>query len=123
MAGRAALLINCSAEEALTIRELAKAEHRGISSYMLNIVMRFVDFDETLWAKAVRFRELNRSLSRTPARPLGPRTTMLLRCSIEESERIRRAAEMRDLTICGFVLHSLKRSWGVKGWYSSSPNL
>ena len=123
MAGRAALLINCSAEEALTIRELAKAEHRGISSYMLNIVMRFVDFDETLWAKAVRFRELNRSLSRTPARPLGPRTTVLLRCSIEESERIRRAAEMRDLTICGFVLHSLKRSWGVKGRNTSSPNL
>lgn len=48
-----ALLINCSAGEALTIRERAKSEHRGISSYMLNIVMRSVDFQERPWAKAV----------------------------------------------------------------------
>src|SRR5215472_3332744 len=116
MAGRAALLINCSAEEALAMRERAKVEHRGISSYMLNIVMRFVDFEETLLARVGNFRGLNRSLSRTPMRSPGPRTTVLLRCSIEESDRIRRAAEMRDTTVCGFVLHCLKRSWGVKGW-------
>jgi hypothetical protein len=116
MAGRAALLINCSAEEALTVRERAKVEHRGISSYMLNIVMRFVDFEETLLARVGSFRALNRSLSRTPIRPPGPRTTLLLRCSVEQSERIRRAAEMRENTICGFVLHCLKRSWDVKGW-------
>ena len=115
MAGRAALLINCSEEEALTIRERAKAEHRGISSYMLHIVMRFLDFEETLLARVGSFRALNRSLSRTPIRPPGPRTTMLLRCSIEESDRIRRVADMRETTICGFVLHCLKRSWGVKG--------
>lgn len=123
MAGRAALLINCSAEEALTVRERAKLEHRGISSYLLNIVMRSVDFEEKLWAKAGGFHALKRSLSRTPIRPPGPRTTVLLRCSTEESERIRRAAEMRDTTICGFVLHCLKRSWDVKGRYASSPNL
>jgi hypothetical protein len=82
---------------------------------MLSIVMRSVDFEETLLSRVGGFREFNRSLSRTPIRPPGPRTTMLLRCSIEESERIRRAAEMRDTTICGFVLHCLKRCWDVKG--------
>lgn len=90
---------------------------------MLFIVMRSVDFEEKLWAKAGRFHALKRSLSRTQTRPLAPRTTLLLRCSTEQSERIRRAAKMRDTTICGFVLRCLKRSWDVKGGYTSSPNL
>jgi uncharacterized protein (DUF1778 family) len=123
MASRAALLINCSAEEALTIRERAKVEHRGISSYMLNIVMRSVDFEEKLRAGARRFQALKRSLSGTPIRSTGPRTTLLLRCSTEESERIRRVAEMEDTTICGFVLHCLKRSWDARTWYAASQNL
>lgn len=122
MAGRTALLINCSEAEALNIREQAKLEHRGISGYLLNIVMRSVDFEEKLQANAGSLDALQRSLSRTRTRPPGPRTTVLLRCSPEESERIRRAAEMRDTTICGFVLRCLKRSWEVKGG-TSSPSL
>src|ERR1700758_1966858 len=109
MASRAALLINCSSEEALIIRERAKVEHRGISGYLLNIVMRSVDFEETLMAKAGRFYALNRGLFASPVRPPGPRTTMLLRCSTGEAGRIRRVAKRRDITISGFVLHCLKR--------------
>ena len=113
MAGRTALLINCSTEEALTIRERAKLEHRGISGYVLNIVMRSVDFEEELLGKAGQSPPLNRRPSGT-LRPPGPRTTFLLRCSTEESERIRRAAKLRDTTISAFVLRCIARSWRIE---------
>ena len=114
MPGRTSLLINCSVEEALTIRARAKLERRGISGYVLNIVMRSVDFEEKLLAKAGRLQTLRRSLSGTPIRPVRPRTTMLVRCSTAEARRIRRNAKRRDSTISGFVLHCLRRSWSQR---------
>ena len=113
MAHRAALLISCSKEEDGTIHERARLEHRGISSYVLSILMRSVDYEEKLVAASPGVHALRRVLSRIPIRPPGPRTTLLLRCSREESERIRRAARLRDTTISGFVLHSLHRSWNM----------
>jgi hypothetical protein len=111
MSDRTALLIPCSQEEADTIRGEAKRQHRGVSGYILHILIRAVEFEEILVAKGHRVQALNRTLSRTPIRTIGPRTTILLRCSTEESQRIRRAARMRDTTISGFVLQSLRRSW------------
>jgi uncharacterized protein (DUF1778 family) len=40
---RAALLVRCSEEEAVVIREAAKREHRTISGYVLNLVMNHVN--------------------------------------------------------------------------------
>jgi len=111
MADRAALLISCSKEEDRTIHERARKERRGISSYVMNILMRSVDYEEKLMATSPGVHSLRRVLTRISIRPRGPRTTMLLRCSREESERIRRAARSRDATISGFVLHALHRSW------------
>jgi uncharacterized protein (DUF1778 family) len=36
---------------------------------------------------------------------------MLIRCSKEESRRIRAAAQMEDVTISAFVLRCLRLSW------------
>lgn len=101
-------------EEARMVRQRAELQRRGISSYILVIVMRAVEFDEHIMARGDSMRRLNRTLSRAPIRGPGPRTAILLRCSTEESERIRRAARMRAITISGFVLHSLKRSWEIE---------
>ena len=109
MSDRAALLISCSCEEARIIRERAKLQHRGISSYMLDILTRAVRFEGRLLAKGDGVYSLSGNICRTRDRPLGPRTTMLLRCSVEESERIRWAAKMRETTISEYVLGCLRR--------------
>jgi len=114
MPDRAALLLSCSSEEARIIRERAKLQHRGISSYMLDILTRALQFEDRLLAKGGGVYSLYKNICRTPDLPLGPRTTMLLRCSAQESERIRWAAKMRDTTISEFVLHCLRRSWLVE---------
>jgi len=111
MPDRAALLISCSVEEVRTIREPAKLQHRGISSYVLNILIRAVEFEERLLEKGDRVYSL---FCETPRRPLCPRTTLLLRCSVQESERIRKAAKTRDTTISEYVLCCLRRSWWVE---------
>jgi len=100
-------------EEAGMIRERAKLQRRGISSYMLNIVIRAVEFEERIMARggAVTF---NRTLYAATVRTPGPRTAILLRCSKNESERIRRASKIRDVTISGFVVHAIRSSWNVE---------
>jgi uncharacterized protein (DUF1778 family) len=92
------------------IRQRAEVQRRGISGYMLNIVMRAADFQERMMARGITMRMLSRTAIRIP----GPRTAILLRCSTEESERIHRVAKARDTTISGFVLDSLRRSWDVE---------
>ena len=110
---RTALLLCCSQKEARNIRERAELQHRTISGYILNIVMRAVSFEESSLAKG-KLHPLNRSLYRTVVRPTSPRTAILLRCSMDESKRIRAAAKVRESTICGFVLYSLRRSWDAE---------
>ena len=111
MGHRAALLIHCSQEEASRIHEQAKLEHRTVSGYVLNIVMRAVGFEEVLFARFKRIDTLKRILFGRPLRLPGPRTALLLRCSTEESKRIRAVAKNRETTISAFVLWSLRRSW------------
>lgn len=108
MPPRAALLISCSIEEAGIIRRRAELQRRGISNYMINIVIRAVEIEERTIARGVSF---DRSLYTDSIRAPGPRTAVLLRCSRMESERIRRIAKIRGLTISGLILFSLRRSW------------
>lgn len=112
---RAALLINCSAKEAQTIHEQAELQHRTVSSYMLNIVWRTLELEEKIFAEFKRLQSLKTS------RPPGPRTTILLRCSVEEAKRIRAAAKRRQTTINGYVLHTLGRSWKVADGFREPP--
>jgi len=95
MSDRAAILIHCSSAEALEIRKRASLEHRTTSSYMAYVLMGFVAVEERLFASLNRFGELTEI---TSPRPLRPRTTILLRCSLDESARIRRAAKRRKET-------------------------
>ena len=107
MGGRSALLINCSEKEARKIHEQAALQRRGVSSYVLNIVSRAVEFDDRIFAA------INGLPGSKIRRLPGPRTTLLLRCSVEEAKRIRTAAKRRQTTISGFVLQALRRSWKV----------
>src|SRR5215470_11734247 len=110
---RTALLICCSVEEAEKIRQEAAFEHRTIAGYVLNILLRALRVEERLAAELSIFQRLNRVLSRAPTRAPGQRTAILVRCSIDDANRIRVGAKRRDATISGFVLHCLKRNWDV----------
>jgi uncharacterized protein (DUF1778 family) len=113
MGNRTALLIRCSVDEAATIRGRAKRDRRTVSAYILTRLTTALRMEEMLFARLSRFQEFNRMASRTAVRPPGPRTAILLRCSVHEAKRIRAAAERRRITISGFVLHALRRSWKV----------
>jgi hypothetical protein len=109
MSNRAVLLINCSRGQAARARELAESQRRTISGYVLNIVMRAVEFEEKHLARVER-------LGPYPIRrPPGPRARVLIRCSAQEAKRIRMAAARRQMTICGYVLYCLERSWKAQG--------
>jgi hypothetical protein len=95
------------------MRAFAEAQHRTLSGYVLNIVMRTVSFEEALFSSLNRFAETAPLPRPQPTRPAGPRATMLLRCSIPEATRIRAAAKRRKVSISAFVLHTLQRSWSV----------
>ena len=113
MANRSALLICCSVEEAQKIRREAQFEHRTVAGYVLNILSRALRLEERLAAQLSAFQSLNRVIARAPVRTPGKRTAMLIRCSVDEANRIRIAAQRRDTTISGFVLHCLKRNWNI----------
>jgi uncharacterized protein (DUF1778 family) len=115
MLDRAVLLVRCSEQEAAGIRGAAHLERRTLSGYVLNVVMRTVAIEEDLFARLHRVAGLNDTLARRPLRPLGPRTAFLVRCTQEESSRIRAMAKKRDMNISAFVLHCLRRSWETKG--------
>lgn len=106
--GRTAILISCCQEEAAKIRTRAEHDFRGVSAYVLNIVMRAVELDEKLLEQ---FPKLSPLL--TSPRVPGRRTAVLIRCSDEQASRIRSAAKRRSTTISHFVLSSLTRKWDV----------
>jgi len=110
---RTALLIHCSAEEAKIIRGRATLQRRTISGYVLNVMMRVIAHDERLFNQLGRLQRWDRVFVGNSVRPVGPRTTMLLRCSADESARIRLAAKRRGATISVFVLHTLRSSWNL----------
>lgn len=115
------LLIRCSHEERNTIRKKAKEERRTISGYIMNVVAVTLRFEEKLMARLHGFERLNTALSRRPIRVPGPRTALLLQCSVSEAHQIRKAAKRRNATISGFVLHSLRLSWNVAKSRSTTP--
>lgn len=112
MVPRTALLIRCSLEEASKIRAEAEIEKRTVSGYVLNIMVRALRIEDKL-AAIIHDSNLNRTLARLPLRMPGPRTAILVRCSVDEAKKIRAAAARRDATISGFVLHSLRSAWRV----------
>lgn len=106
------MLINCSEQEAREVRKQAKLQRRTVSGYVLNIAIRAVGYDDQLFTQLKRLSSFGSAWGRRP-RAARPRTTMHLHCSAEEASRIRNAAKRREMTISGFVLHSLRRSWEV----------
>jgi|SRR5579872_5525638 len=113
MAKRTALLIRCSVDEAAQIRNLARNENRTISGYVLNIMERTLRIEDRLAARMLAFGGLNLTLLRTPLRAPGPRTAILVRCYVDQADRIRASAARRDTTISAFVLHSLRLAWNA----------
>lgn len=108
---RTALLIRCSKQEAAIIRAQAAAERRTISGCMLNILER------SLWMEEQYSRGITESFLENQAREfrlmhrIHDRTTLLLRCSVQEAERIRGKASNRHISISEFVGFSLWRHW------------
>ena len=113
MSERASIIINCSRVESDLIHQQAQLQRRSISGYVLRIVLASVELDENLLPGLSRL-PLHRLAPYEPIRVAGPRTTFLLRCSREESDRIRAAAKRRDITLSLFVLHGLRRTWKVQ---------
>lgn len=105
MSLRTSLLLNCSEYEAQEIRRRAEKQRCRVSGYVLNIVMRSVDFDEQLAIGAKKLHPIPRTT------PEHPRKTVHLHCSTLEAKSIRKAAETRETTISGFILNALRRSW------------
>jgi uncharacterized protein (DUF1778 family) len=110
---RDALLIRCSKQEAQTIHERARRERRSLSAYVLEVMGKTLNLEDKLLSHMSQYGAFNRVLSRIPVRTPGPRTEILVRCSDAEARRIRAAARRRDVSISGFVLHALRRSWAV----------
>jgi hypothetical protein len=108
MAPRTAVIISCTQGDAAFTRERARSRRQTISGYILDVVMRLIVIDDRLFATYAR---LAPSTWRHPAPAPGPKTTLLIRCSQEEANRIRLAAKRRDSTVSAFVRHALHLSW------------
>ena len=108
-----ALIINCSQSELDSIHVRARKDRRKLSEYVLFVVMLAVEREEKLLGHLSRYQEMNSVSLRQYLRPSGPRKTFMIRCSEDESARIRRVAQMREMKINHFVLHSLSKHWGV----------
>jgi hypothetical protein len=116
------MLIRCSKPEARRIRELAKTQRRTISGYVLSVLMRAIRLDESFarmkavgvndapFAKVMEWYGLD---VLPTGKPPGPRTSMLLSCSTQEAARIRLAAKTREISISGFILHTLRSTWNI----------
>jgi uncharacterized protein (DUF1778 family) len=113
MANRAALLIRCSKYDAEFIRAQAKLERRSISGFVLRIVSRALDFEESLEGRFLSRPPLGasgRNIYAGTQRKIGPRTAILLRCSTDEAARIRAAARRSHFMISEYVLHCVRRT-------------
>lgn len=107
---RTALLVRCSAEEADRIRFEAQKERRTISSYVLRIASIKVATDDRLILRP-NSHTANELSSRRPSIPPSRRTAILVRCAVEEAERIRAASRRREIPINAFILRALESTW------------
>jgi hypothetical protein len=110
---RTALLIRCSTEEAERVRIEAQKERRTLSGYVLNAMAGTLLIEHKLLSKLTDYRSMNSVLSRRALITPGPRTALLVRCSIAEAERIREAAKRRELPIT----HSYCKASSAFGLY------
>ena len=107
------ILMRLSQAESDLIHERAKDGRQTISGYVLKVVLGYVALDENYLAKFTRGVPYFAPMKR-PIKVIGPRTTFLVRCSRDESHRIRAAAKRRDATITGYILSALRRTWKVQ---------
>ena len=122
MGDRASILINCSRAESDLIHHQARTERRTLSGYVLQVVLGHVHFEENVLAKLQTAHRIPYIAPwKRPAQVAGPRSTFLVRCSREESERIRAAAKRRDVSISGYVLSTLRRTWKVQTDVRKTP--
>lgn len=112
MSARTALLIRCSKEEASAIHAQAARERRTVSAYVLNVMARALQLEAKLNTTPELARRLYSSITRDP----GPRSAILVRCTIQEARNVRGAARLRGATISSFVLHALRRSWSASAF-------
>lgn len=108
---RTSLLINCARKEAWQVRKRAGLQRRTVSGYVINIVMRSVEFSDGLVSSLGGLPPLFKLDHGKQAKGVAPRTTLHIYCATDEAKRIRGAASMRGMTISGFVLSCLRRSW------------
>jgi uncharacterized protein (DUF1778 family) len=107
---RPSLLIHCSQKEAQQVRKQAALQRRTVSGYVVNIVIRSVAFSDELVSSLGRraFFKLNQGKR---VKATAPRTALHIYCTAEEAKRIRGAASQRNMSISGYVLACLYRSW------------
>jgi len=108
---RTSLLINCSKREAQEVRARAELQRRTVSGYVINIVVRRIQFAEEIPGMNPSVFRLERGKR---AKAAAPRTTLHLYCSLEDARKIRRAARLGQVTMSGFVLHCLWHSWRIE---------
>lgn len=106
---RTTLTIRCSQEEAAILHSQADAEHRTLSGCLLNILERVLLFEERYPGELTSLIHAEALIP-----PPKPGTKMLLRCSVVQANRIRRAATRRKTSISKFVVFSLRRHWKAK---------
>lgn len=111
---RTAILISCLKAEANEIREQARLDRRSLSNYLQKAIVRWLEFDERLYADLVKYKVDLTAVVRRVSLPKGPRAVVLWRCSLDESKRVRVAAQRRGMTISGFVRHCLLRTWTIQ---------
>jgi hypothetical protein len=106
---RTSLTIRCSHYEAAALHHQATEENRTVSACLLRILERSLIIEEKYPGELT-------SLIQTEALvpPVKPRTKILLRCSVEQADRIRRAAARRRVSISKFVVFALRRHWKAK---------
>jgi hypothetical protein len=91
------------------IRAEFQKARQTIASYVLHEVLKVVALDDQIFSKLKYYRPLERSFRRSPS--FSQRTAILVRCSVEEGERVRQAASRRSIPINAFILRALKMNW------------
>ena len=84
------------------VRERAKAGRQTISGFVLSILTRALDFEESLEVRmfvSPSFRATSRAFFTNRERKVRPRTAIVVRCSTEEAEEIRAGARRTQVMI------------------------
>jgi uncharacterized protein (DUF1778 family) len=105
---RTSLLLRCSPEDAARIRNQAAQEHRSVAGYLLFVLERNLAIEEKYHDGYTPLMVVHVQDERSVREE---RTAIHLRCSVEQADRIRRAAARRQLSISKFIVFALRRSW------------